>query len=42
VGSLAVSSGFDSTVSNVIDSYFTQTVATGSMTCEQMFLSYNT
>jgi hypothetical protein len=42
VGSLAVSTGFDSTVSNVIDSYFTQTVATGSMTCEQMFLSYNT
>jgi hypothetical protein len=30
-----VSSGFDSTVANVFDSYFTQTVATGSFTCNQ-------
>jgi hypothetical protein len=39
VGSLALSTGFDSTVANVVDSFFTQTVATGSMTCEQAFLT---
>jgi hypothetical protein len=32
VSSLAISSGFDSTVANVFDSYFTQTVATGCST----------
>ena len=42
VASLAVSTGFDSTVSNVIDSYFTQTVATGSLTCQQFRLIYET
>ncbi len=31
----AISSGFDSTVANVFDSFFTQTVSTGSMTCHQ-------
>jgi hypothetical protein len=35
----AISSGFDTTVANVFDSYFTQTVATGSLTCEQAELS---
>ena len=35
----AISSGFDSTVANVFDSFFTQTVATGSFTCEQYMLS---
>jgi hypothetical protein len=30
----AISTGFDTTVSNVFDSFFTQTVATGSLTCE--------
>jgi len=39
VSSLAVSSGFDSTVANVFDSFFTQTVATGSLTCEQAILT---
>jgi hypothetical protein len=42
VGSLAASTGFDSTVSNVIDSFFTQTVATGSMTLEMFELAYHT
>lgn len=42
VGSLAVSTGFDSTVSFAIDSFFTQTVATGSMTCELFRISYDT
>jgi hypothetical protein len=42
VGSLAVSTGFDSTVSFAIDSFFTQTVATGSMTCEMFDISYDT
>jgi hypothetical protein len=42
VGSLAVSTGFDSTVSFAIDSFFTQTVATGSMTTEQFSISYDT
>ena len=42
VSGLAVSTGFDSTVSNVIDSFFTQTVATGSMTLEQYELIYKT
>jgi hypothetical protein len=35
----AISSGFDSTIANVFDSFFTQTVATGSFTCEQYMLS---
>lgn len=35
----AISTGFDSTVANVFDSFFTQTVATGSMTCEQAELT---
>lgn len=38
----AISSGFDSTVANVFDSFFTQTVATGSFTCEQYMLTYCT
>lgn len=42
VSSLALSTGFDSTISNVIDSFFTQTVATGSMTLEQFELIYQT
>lgn len=42
VGSLAVSTGFDSTTSFVIDSFFTQTVATGSMTCEMFKVTYCT
>ena len=42
VSSLAVSTGFDSTTSFVIDSFFTQTVATGSMTCEMFRVTYNT
>ena len=42
VASLAVSSGFDSTVSYVIDSFFTQTVSTGSLTCEQFRIIYET
>ena len=37
-----ISTGFDSTVANVFDSFFTQTVATGSMTCEQAELTYCT
>lgn len=39
VSSLAISTGFDSTVANVFDSFFTQTVSTGSMTCEMAVLS---
>jgi hypothetical protein len=31
----AVGANFDSTVAHVLDSFFTQTVATGSMTCHQ-------
>jgi hypothetical protein len=42
VSGLALSTGFDSTVSNVFDSFFTQTVATGSFTCEQFELIYGT
>lgn len=42
VSSLAVSTGFDSTVANVFDSFFTQTVATGSMTLQQAALFYPT
>jgi hypothetical protein len=38
----AASSGFDSTVANVFDSYFTQTVATGSFTLQQAKLDYLT
>jgi hypothetical protein len=34
----AISTGFDSTIANVFDSFFTQTVATGSFTCEQYML----
>lgn len=39
VSSLAASTGFDSTVAQVFDSFFTQTVATGSMTVQQAILS---
>lgn len=35
VGTPAVGSGIDSTVVNLLDLYFTQTVATGSLTCHQ-------
>lgn len=42
VSGLALSNGFDSTVSNIVDSFFTQTVATGSLTCEQFRLIYET
>jgi hypothetical protein len=38
----AISTGFDSTVANVFDSYFTQTVGTGSFTCEQYRLTLET
>lgn len=33
VGGAVAGSGFDSTITNVMTSFFTQTVATGSMTC---------
>jgi len=42
VSAPAVGTGFDSTTSNVIDLFFTQTVATGSMTLHQYNLSYLT
>lgn len=43
VSGLALSTGFNSqTASNIIDSFFTQTVATGSMTCQQFRLDYGT
>jgi hypothetical protein len=42
VASLAVSAGFDTTVANLVDSFFTQTVATGSMTCEMFELILKT
>jgi hypothetical protein len=41
-GGVVVGAGFDSTVSNVIDCFFTQTVATGSLTCQQYSLTYCT
>jgi len=41
-GGVVVGSGFDSTVSNVFDMFFTQTVATGSMTLQQYSLSFMT
>lgn len=41
-GGVVVGSGFDSTVSNVIDCFFTQTVATGSLTLQQFDLNYKT
>lgn len=41
-GGVVVGSGFDSTVSNVMDFFFTQTVATGSMTLQTFNLSYLT
>jgi hypothetical protein len=41
-GGVVVGSGFDSTVSNVFDSFFTQTVATGSMTTQTYTLAYCT
>jgi hypothetical protein len=41
-GGVVVGSGFDSTVSNVIDCFFTQTVATGSLTVQQFSLTYAT
>lgn len=42
VSGLALPTGFDSTISNVIDSNFTQTVATGSMTCQMFKIVYGT
>lgn len=42
VATLALGSGFDSTVSNAIDAFFTQTVATGSLICQQFRLVYET
>jgi hypothetical protein len=42
VSAPAVGTGFDSTTSNVMDSFFTQTVATGSLTLHQYNLSYLT
>lgn len=33
-GTIGVGAGFDSTVSNTVDSFFTQTVATGSLTLQ--------
>lgn len=42
VGSIAVGTGFDSTASNFIDLFFTQTAATGSMTLQQYKLTYET
>lgn len=38
----AVGNGFDSTVSNTIDLFFTQTVATGSLTLHKFNLTYLT
>jgi hypothetical protein len=38
----AVGTGFDSTVSNVFDMFFTQTVATGSLTLHEFKLTYET
>lgn len=38
----AVGTGFDATTSNIIDLFFTQTVATGSLTLHQYNLSYLT
>jgi hypothetical protein len=34
----AVGTGFDSTVANAFDFFFTQTVTTGSLTCHQFIL----
>lgn len=42
VSGIALSTGWDSTISNVVDSFFTQTVATGSMTCESFRVIYET
>lgn len=42
VSGLALSTGFDSTTSFTIDSFFTQTVGTGSMTLEAFELIYKT
>lgn len=39
VGAPAVGSGWDCTTSNVVDSFFTQTVATGSMTLHNFSLA---
>jgi hypothetical protein len=38
-GAIGVGTGFDSTVSNTLDMFFTQTVATGSMTLQQYELA---
>lgn len=40
VSGVAVGTGFDSTTSNAIDLFFTQNVATGSMTLQQYDLTY--
>lgn len=42
VSSIAVGTTFDSTASNFIDLFFTQTVATGSLTLQQYDLVYKT
>lgn len=42
VTGVAVGTGFDSTTSNFIDLFFTQTAATGSMTLQQYDLVYKT
>ena len=42
VSGVAVGTGFDSTASNFIDLFFTQTVATGSLTLQQYDLVYKT
>lgn len=42
VSTIAVGTGFDSTASNFIDLFFTQTAATGSMTLQQYDLVYKT
>lgn len=41
-GAIGVGSGFDSTVSNTFDLFFTQTVATGSLILQEYELSYKT
>lgn len=42
VSGVAAGTGFDSTASNFIDLFFTQTVATGSLTLQQYDLVYKT
>lgn len=42
VSGVAVGTGFNSTISNTVDLFFTQTVATGSMTLQQYDLTLKT